>query len=88
MTVSKGLEDEMADILAKEIAREIDDGIMSNILVETGWIPVQFYYKDNYHANDVNFWLLENCKNKWRRLGSDYLFEDVKEAEWFILRWT
>ena len=84
----KSLEDEMADILAKEIAREIDDGIMSNILVETGWTSVQFYFKDNFHANDVNLWLMENCKHKWRRLGSDYLFEDIKEAEWFILRWT
>lgn len=81
------IEDELSEILAKEIQKEIDDGIMSNILVETGWTSVKFYYKDNNHANDVNLWLMINCVSHWRRLGSDYLFEDAKEAEWFILRW-
>lgn len=84
----KGLEDEMADILAKEIAREIDDGIMSNILVETGWTPVEFYFKSNKHSVDTNEWLSQNCQDQWRRLGSFYLFENTKDAEWFILRWT
>lgn len=83
----KSVEDEIADAMAKEIAKEIDDGIIATILIETGWTAVQFHYKDNYHANDVGFWLLENCKGKWKRLGSDLIFEDVKEAEWFILRW-
>ncbi len=83
----KNLEEEMMDAIAKDIAREIDEGIMSTMLVQTGWTAVKFDYKDNYHANDVGFWLLENCKGKWKRLGSDLLFEDIKEAEWFILRW-
>ena len=83
----KSLEDDIADTLAKQISKEIDDGIMALMLTETGWTPVQYYFKDNHHANDVTFWLLENCKGKWRRLGSEYLFEDAKEAEWFILRW-
>lgn len=83
----KSLENDIADHLAKQISKEIDDGIMAVMLTETGWTPVQYHFKDNYHANDVTFWLLENCKGKWRRLGSEYLFEDAKEAEWFILRW-
>ena len=81
------LQDEIISNIAKQMQQDIDDGIISTMLVEDGWISVQFYFKDNYHANDVNFWLLENCSKKWRRLGSAYLFEDVKEAEWFILRW-
>jgi len=85
--VRKSLENDIADHLAKQISKEIDDGIMAVMLTETGWTPVQYHFKDNYHANDVTFWLLENCKGKWRRLGSEYLFEDAKEAEWFILRW-
>ena len=84
----KTLEEEMFDEIGKQIAKEIDDGIMSTMLVETGWTPVNFHFKDNYHANDVNFWLLEHCNKKWRRLGSDYVFEDKQDAEWFILRWT
>jgi len=81
------LQDEIISNIAKQMKQDIDEGIISTMLVEDGWTPVQFYFKDNYHANDVNFWLLEHCSNKWRRLGSDYLFEDVKDAEWFNLRW-
>ena len=81
------LEEEIAESIAKDMARQIDDDIMSSMLVEIGWIPVEFHFKDNNHSNDVTFWLLEHCKSKWRRIGQTYLFEDRKEAEWFILRW-
>jgi hypothetical protein len=82
------LEQELYETLAKEIAREMDEGIMSTMLVETGWTPVEFHFKDNYQAVDVQIWLQNTCKNGYRRLGSDYVFEDSKEAEWFILRWV
>ena len=81
------LEDEIAESIAKDIAKEIDDGIMVDLLKDIGWTSVEFSYKDNYHAVDVTHWLMENCPGKWRRLSSFYVFEDIKEAEWFILRW-
>ena len=83
----KSLEDEIMNEIGKLIAKEIDDGIMSNILVETGWTPVQFYFKDNFHATDVQIWLQNECTGSYRRLGDSYLFEHKKDAEWFILRW-
>jgi hypothetical protein len=82
------LEDEIYASLADEIAREIDEGIMSNILVETGWTPVKFHFKDNNQAVDINIWLAGTCTGDYRRLGSDYVFENKQDAEWFILRWT
>jgi hypothetical protein len=84
----KTKEEDMMDIMAEEIQKEIDAEIMSNILVESGWTPVKFHYKSNEHANDVTFWLMETCNGKWHRYGSAYLFKDKQDAEWFILRWT
>jgi hypothetical protein len=84
----KTLEEEMFDEIGKQIAKEIDDGIMSSMLIETGWTPVQFYFKNGEQAVDIQFWLSDTCKGKYRRLGSDYLFENKQDAEWFILRWT
>lgn len=84
----KSVEDEFFDEIGKQIAKEIDDGIMSTMLVETGWTPVQFHYKSNEHANDVTFWLMETCKDKWARYNGEYLFKDKQDAEWFILRWS
>ena len=84
----KSLEDEMMDEIGKQIAKEIDDGIMSTILTETGWTPIEYHFKNNNQAVDINEWLTEHCKDKWYRLGSDYVFENKQDAEWFILRWT
>ena len=83
----KSLEDEMMDRIGKEIAKEIDDGILSNVLTETGWTPVEYYFKNNTQAVDINEWLNKTCTKAWYRLGSDYVFESKKDAEWFILRW-
>ena len=81
------LEHEFMDDIAKEIQKEMDEGIMSNILIEKGWTPVQFYFKNNKQAVDIILWLNRNCKNNWQRLGSNYLFKYRQDAEWFILRW-
>lgn len=83
----KSLQDDMMDRIGAQIAKEIDDGIMGNILLETGWINVEFYFKDNFQAVDVNEWLNESCKDRWARYGSEYFFKDKQDAEWFILRW-
>ena len=80
-------EQELYDNLAREIAREMDEGILSNILVANGWTPVEFHFNDNFQAVDINNWLNEQCKGQWTRYGSDYLFKDKQDAEWFILRW-
>jgi len=81
------LEDELISTISKEMQQNIDEGIMSTILIEDGWTPVQFYFKNNNQAVDIILWLNRNCKNNWQRLGSDYLFKYRQDAEWFILRW-
>lgn len=82
------LQDEILTSIAKEMQREIDDDIMSTFLVDTGWTSVKYYYKSNKEAVDIAVWLKDNCQNQWRRLGSDFVFENTKDAEWFILRWS
>jgi len=86
--MKQDVEQEIYDILANEIAREMDEGIISNMLVNSGWIPVGYHFKNNTQAVDINIWLAGTCKGSYRRLGSDYLFENKQDAEWFILRWS
>jgi len=81
------LQDEIISNIAKQMQQDIDEGIMSTIYIEDGWTPVQFYFKNNNQAVDINLWLNKTCKNNWRRLGSDYLFKYRQDAEWFILTW-
>jgi len=85
--MNSSLQDEIISNIAKQMQQDIDEGIMSTILIEDGWTPVQFYFKNNNQAVDIILWLNRNCKNNWQRLGSDYLFKYKQDAEWFILRW-
>lgn len=83
------LEDTMAEVLANEIQKEIDQSIMLDMLVSTGWTKVEFSAKDKDHATDIILWLGSHCKkNTWSRLGTCYVFKNKKDAEWFVLRWS
>jgi hypothetical protein len=86
--VMSTLQDEVISNIAKQMQQDIDDKIMSSILIEDGWTSVEFYFKSNEQAIDIILWLNRNCKNNWQRLGSNYLFKYRQDAEWFILRWV
>jgi hypothetical protein len=86
--VMSTLQDEVISSIAKQMQQDIDDKIMSSILIEDGWTSVEFYFKSNEQAIDIILWLNRNCKNNWQRLGSNYLFKYRQDAEWFILRWV
>jgi hypothetical protein len=81
------MDDELVKTLMDQIQKEMDEDIMRKLYIGNGWIPVKFHFKDNFQAVDINNWLAETCQSKYHRLGSDYLFEDKKDAEWFLLRW-
>ena len=86
---TKSLEQEIADNLAKEISKEIDNGIMLSLLVGSGWVEVKFSYRDTNHEVDVMSWVENHCKKKqWMRLNNSFAFSKNEEAEWFILRWA
>ena len=81
------VEDEIMNIMAIDLAKELDESLMATILTETGWIGVEFYFKSNEHAVDVRCWLYATCSGEYKRLGNMYVFEKAQDAEWFILRW-
>lgn len=82
------LEDELADALAGEIQKEIDNEIILHFLVENGWIKVEYHFVNNIHAVGVYDWCEKTCQGAYRRLNSYFVFHDEKDAEWFILRWS
>ena len=82
------LEQEMIEAKAKEMQTEIDREILWGMLQGIGWTRVMIpKFVDNNHAIDITYWLEENCKRAFERSGRDFLFEDVKDANWFQLRW-
>jgi len=82
------IEKEILERAGAEMAREIDREVLWGMLEGIGWTRVMLpRLIDNIHAIDITYWLEGNCKNSYERNGRDFLFEDIKDANWFMLRW-
>ena len=82
------LEEEMIEKASNAMAREIDREVLWGMLQGIGWHRVMIpRFVDNNHAVDITYWLEETCNKAYERNGRDFLFEDSKDANWFILRW-
>jgi hypothetical protein len=85
----KSIEQEIADKMGNDMAREIDREILWGMLEGIGWTRIMLdRLQDNKHAIDITIWLEENIKNPFERNGRDFIFEDSKDALLFILRWV
>ena len=82
------LEDEILNRAGENMAREIDREVLWGMLQGIGWTRVMIpTMGDAYMAVDIITWLEDNCKHAYERNGRDFIFEDQKDATWFILRW-
>ena len=77
---------ELYDEAARNIAEQIDFEIIEGILVdECGWTKIE---SPSPAEKVIVEWLHLHCKNRWKRRGDVILFESVKDANWFTLRWS
>jgi hypothetical protein len=82
------LEEEILDKAGKDMACEIDREVLWGLFEGLGWTRFKISrFTDNTHAVDISFWLDENCKGQFERNGTEFLFEDSKDAVLFMLRW-
>ena len=96
------LENEIAQSLADEIAKEIDknllDDIMIAILKDEGWIETKVNpaYTDmgmlsgryeQWYSQTAE-WIHINAQGDYKLLRGQWLFKDPRDATMFILRWT
>jgi len=82
------LEEEMIEKAGAEMAREIDREVLWGMLQGIGWTRVMLPNNTAMlNATLIKEWLALNCKQSHERYRSDFIFEDVKDANWFKLRW-
>jgi len=82
------LEEEIINKAGNAMAREIDREVLWGMLQGIGWTRIMLpSLIDNNHAVDISHWLALNCKNSYERNGRDFLFENDRDANWFVLRW-
>ena len=83
------MQDEILDELAENMSSKIDFKILTDILVKScGWHRVELdRFQDNRQAVDIANWCHDTLKNKWKRSGCHFVFEDQGDAVNFTLRW-
>ena len=82
------LEEELLDKAGKQMARDIDREILWGMLEGIGWTRVMLPTLGNgKQAVEIILWLEDNCKKAYERNGRDFIFEDKRDANWFVLRW-
>ncbi len=82
------LENEILDELATQMQSEMDKEILWGMLVGLGWTRVTLpRFNSREHSVDVLHWVEDNCKHPYERKGSEYIFEDSRDAVNFILKW-
>lgn len=84
-TYGHDLEEEITQTLGKEIAKEIDNGILYDLMKSYGWNEVTI--SGTVHA-DIIKWCVENCQGPFRQYNNHFIFEEAKDATWFALRWS
>ena len=95
------LEQEMVDRAAESIAREIDQGIIDNIVLEMlthdGWTQTKINpaYTDMGMSSGrfedwyvrTGEWVQKYAQGEYRLIKGQWLFKDPRDATMFILKW-
>ena len=83
------IEDDILARIAKSMSEEIDWGIMGDMLVNSGWTMVNLdRFANNQQSVDIETWIGVNCKGKYKKRTTTFVFEKKEDAVWFKLRWS
>jgi hypothetical protein len=74
--------------LSADIQMEIDHDILTQQLVDNGWIFVEFTpFISNKQAVDIVNWVESNAQGKYYNWSTKYVFERLEDASLAILKW-
>lgn len=76
-------------LLAETLQPIIDHAIKCDLMEQLGWYTVRVE-RDLTDELELEQWLKQNIKNSFLGIPSSprWMFEDEKDANWFILRWS
>jgi hypothetical protein len=96
------LEQDMLDRMGKEMAQEIDQGLMDDItiaiLINDGWTETKVNpaftdmgmlsgrFEDWYARTGE--WIHKNAQGDYKLIKGRWLFKDPRDATMFILKWS
>jgi hypothetical protein len=82
------LEEEMIEKAGNQMAADIDREVLWGMLQALGWTRIMLPNETAMlNATLIKEWLSVNCKQSHEHHRSDFIFEDAKDANWFVMRW-
>ena len=84
------MQEQIVQELADKMQSQVDFEILSSILVDScGWTKVELENKFlPVSGKELHEWRVKNIKGRWFGNEGVWLFEDAKDANWFILKWA
>jgi len=85
---TNGLEDELMTKMSLQMQQEIDAEVLRSMFKKLGWYEIVLAPMTAETGAAIDDWVKENIKGRshWAH-GLVWMFEDVKDANWFKLRW-
>jgi len=72
--------------MVRQIKQEIDNEIMAEMLVMSGWHRIELP-SNTTESGEVLMWCAANIKGKHKNLWPNMLFQEEKDAVLFKLKW-
>jgi hypothetical protein len=82
------LQDQLAERMASEIAKEIDFEVLASMLCELGWTRVVLKPMTWEQGAAIDDWVSNYISRPFETMGLVWLFESSKDATMFILKWS
>lgn len=87
-TATQVMQDQIIEEAGRQMADEIDFGVMCDLLASIGWTKVMLdTLGSNSRACDIKDWLSTECKKEYKQRGRSFVFESKDEAALFKLTW-
>ena len=81
-------EEDLFETAAKQIQEVIDWEVYSDLLVTNfNWHRVRID-PEKAEAWQCVAWLHQNCRKQFDYRGAEFVFKDIQDLEWFVLRWA
>jgi hypothetical protein len=89
ITANWNIADDIMDQAAKNMADDIDFEVLNTLLCEdNGWTRVVLRPMTWEDGLEIDGWVEQNVKGKFRTRGLVWVFERPSDASWFTIRWT
>ena len=82
------LSEDLFETAAKQLREDIDWEVYSDLLVTNfNWHRVRID-PEKAEAWQCVAWLHQNCAGRFDNYGAEFVFKDIHDLEWFVLRWS